>query len=422
MREDLLHYLWRLRRFDQQNLITTTGESVQIQQTGMLNTHAGPDFSNARIRIGETLWAGNVEMHLYASDWLSHRHQEDRAYDNVILHVVLDEDQPIFRKTGERIPCLELKEHIPLRLTSTYQKLLHNEHWIPCQHHFHTVNEMTKNMWLDRLLVERLENKTTIIGQILADHDNNWEVAFYQVLARNFGLKVNALPFELLAQRTPLKVLAKHKNFLFQIEALLFGQAGMLTEDVADDYAKRLKKEYGFLRKKYDLIPLKKEIWKFMRMRPANFPTIRIAQFAYLIYRSQSLFSKVLEVKDLKEIYELFKVDLHHYWKEHYRFDQLTKIRNKTLGKTTINLLIINTIAPFMFLYGKLRGGEDYKDKALELLEQLPPEKNSIIDRWQGLGMEVDSAYQTQSLLQLKNEYCSRKRCLECAVGNAILR
>lgn len=422
MREDLLHYLWRLRRFNQQQLFTTTGEPIQIQQTGTLNTHAGPDFSNARIRIGDTLWAGNVEMHLHASEWLSHKHQEDRAYDNVILHVVLDEDQPIFHQSGERIPCLELRQHIPLKITSIYQKLLHNEHWIPCQHQFFSASDITKSLWLDRLLVERLEQKTQVIASTLAKNRNNWEETFYQYLARNFGIKTNALPFELLAKNTPISILAKHKNFLFQIEALLFGQAGMLEETLQEDYPLRLQKEYHFLKAKYNLQPLNKEIWKFMRMRPANFPTIRIAQFAYLIYKSQGLFSKILEVESVEEIYQLFKIELHHYWKAHYQFDKPTKIRNKTLGKTTINLLIINTIVPFLFLYGKLRGGEEYQDKAFRLLEKLPPEKNSIINKWNELGMEASSAYRTQALLQLKNEYCNKKRCLECAVGNAILR
>lgn len=422
MQEDLLHYLWRLRRFNHQQLFTTTGEPLEIQQTGTLNIHAGPDFSDARVRIGDTLWAGNVEMHLNASEWLVHKHQEDRAYDNVILHVVLDEDQPIFRKSGQRIPCLELKHHIPLRVTSTYQKLLHSEHWIPCQYHFFQVTEMTKSLWLDRLLIERLEQKTEAIADALIKNGNNWEETFYQFLARNFGVKVNALPFELLAKNTPLNILAKHKNFLFQIEALLFGQAGMLSDDLEEDYPQRLKKEYDFLKTKYKLQALNKEIWKFMRMRPANFPTIRIAQFAYLIYKSQRLFSKILEVKSVEEVYDLFKVELHHYWKEHYVFSKPTKIRNKTLGKTTINLLIINTIVPFLFLYGKLRGGEEYKDIAFQLLESLPPEKNSIINNWNTLGMEATSAYRTQALLQLKNEYCNKKRCLECAIGSAILK
>lgn len=422
MQEDLLHYLWRLKRFDFTNLQTTEGEEVHIQQMGTLNTHAGPDFTDARIKIGNTLWAGNVEMHLNASEWITHKHQEDRSYDNVILHVVLDEDQPIFRRTGERIPCIEMKKRIPLKITSTYRKLLHNEHWIPCQHHFYSVSELTRNMWLDRLSVERLEHKTEAIAKILADNNNNWEETFYQFLARNFGVKVNALPFSLLAQQTPLITLAKHKKFLFQIEALLFGQAGLLTENLEEEYPISLRKEYQFLQKKHDLVPINGEMWKFMRMRPANFPTIRIAQFATLIYKSSQLFSKILEIEKMKDVYQLFRLELHHYWKTHYVFGKESRLRNKSLGKTTIQLITINTIIPFLFLYGKLRGGETYKDKALELLEELPPEKNSIINNWEHLGVEAPSAYQTQALIQLKNEYCKKQRCLECAIGNAILK
>ncbi|MEL7021635.1 MAG: DUF2851 family protein, partial [Bacteroidota bacterium] len=351
-----------------------------------------------------------------------HGHQQDRAYDNVILHVVLEEDQPIFRSTGTRIPCLELRARIPARIANIYQKLAHNEHWIPCQHHFHTVGNMTKNMWWDRLLVERLEHKTKKIAQVLDSTQQNWEVTFYRVLARSFGVKVNALPFELLAECTPLMLLAKHKNSLFQIEALLFGQAGMLDDDWDGDYPNRLKKEYAFLKKKYDLVPLKREIWKFMRMRPANFPTLRIAQFAYLIYRSQRLFSRLLVAETLSDIYDLFQVELHHYWKTHYTFDNTTVMRDKKLGKTTIDLFIINTIVPCLFLYGKRRAVPAYQEKAIHWLTQLSPERNRIIRHWQMLGVAVENAHHTQALLQLKNEYCNRKRCLECAVGHAILK
>jgi len=422
MREDFLHYVWRMKRLRLDDLQTTQGESIQIINFGRHNTHAGPDFLEARVKIGDTQWAGNVEMHLQASEWLRHQHQKDKAYNNVILHVVLEEDKAIHRENGERIPCLELKKRIPPKLSATYQKLQHNAHWIPCQHHFHSVSELTKNLWVDRLLVERLEQKTIYIAERLQQNTNNWEDTFYQILARNFGLKVNAEPFELVAIHTPHNIFAKHKSNLFQIEALLFGQAGLLEDDFEDAYPNALKKEYVFLKGKYQLTPIKPESWKFMRMRPANFPTIRLAQFATLTYQSLHLFSKVLEVKTLKDIEQLFEVALSDYWLTHYVFDKETPKRNKTLGKSTIHLLVINTIAPFLFLYGAQRGIEEYKDLALQLLESIPAEKNSIIAQWNVLGMKPDSAYETQGLLQLKNEYCGRQRCLECSVGNAILK
>jgi len=422
MREDFLHYLWRTKRFHLDNLQSTQGEPLQIADFGKHNHHAGPDFLEAKVKIGETLWAGHVEIHLNASEWIAHKHQEDKAYDNVILHVVLEEDHPIYRDSGERIPCLELRKRIPPKIVKTYQKIVHNEHWIPCQHHFYSVSDIAKSMWLDRLLVERLEQKTVHIAQRLAQHNNAWEEVFYQILARNFGVKVNADPFELLAQSTPLNIFGKHKNNLFQIEALLFGQAGLLQKEFEDTYPKALQKEYQFLQKKYNLSPIKTESWRFMRMRPANFPSIRIAQFATLIHQSTHLFSKILEVESVKAIEKLFKVSLSDYWLNHYVFDKATAERKKTLGKSTIHLLIINTIVPFLFLYGTHKSIESYRDKALRLLEELKPEKNSIIEQWKMLGMEPETAYQTQALLQLKNEYCNKKRCLECSIGNSILK
>ncbi len=422
MKEDLLHYVWRFQRFDLHDLQTTEGESIQVQQTGDHNHNAGPDFLNARIKIGTTIWAGNVEMHLKSSDWTKHQHQKDLAYDNVILHVVLEEDENIQRQNGTRIPCLVLKKRIPNKLSKVYQKLLHNEFWIPCQHHFYAVGNMTKVLWLDRLLVERLESKIIFIENLLKENTNNWETTFYQILARNFGVKINATPFERLAKSLPLQILGKHKSNLFQVEALLFGQSGLLQNDFEDDYPKRLQKEFHFLQKKYQLTPLEKSNWKFLRMRPANFPTIRIAQFAQLIFQSVHLFSKVLAVRNVKEIENMFELKLSNYWQTHYVFDKVSVKRNKSLGKNAIHLFVINTIAPFLFLYGKSRDDDEYKDLAFRLLEELKPESNSIITKWKELGMEPDSAYQTQALLQLKNEYCDRKRCLECAVGNGILK
>ena len=422
MKEDFLHYLWRLKRFDFQNLRTTQGEEIIIQDVGEHNSNAGPDFLNARIQIGETLWAGNVEIHVRSSEWTKHQHQKDKAYNNVILHVVFEEDETAFRENGEAIPCLELTKRIPPKLSTSYIKLINNEYWIPCQHQLHTVKEITRNIWLDRLLVERLEQKTAYIKKVLDHNKYNWEETFYQILARNFGVKVNADPFELLARSIPLLTLAKHKSNLLQIEALLFGQAGLLEQDFEDDYPNQLKKEYQFLQKKYQLQAINTASWKFMRLRPANFPSIRIAQFATLIYQSVHLFSKVLAAQNVKEVENMFEVKLSNYWQTHYVFDKVSVKRKKSLGKGTIHLFVINTIAPFIFLYGQEKKEDRFKEKALQFLEELKPEKNSIISKWQELGIEPTSAYQTQALLQLKNEYCKNKRCLECAIGSAILK
>jgi hypothetical protein len=360
-------------------------------------------------------------MHLKSSDWITHQHQKDAAYDNVILHVVLDDDRSIVRKNGEQIPCLELRKRIPSKISKTYKKLIHNEHWIPCQYLIHKVPEITLNLWLDRLMVEKLEVKITEIEKSLVLNQNNWEGTFYQFLARNFGVKVNAEPFEQLAKSIPLLTLTKHKSNLLQIEALLFGQAGMLAHDFNDNYPKKLQKEYLFLKRKYNLKSIRSESWKFMRLRPANFPTVRIAQFATLLFQSVHLFSKMLAAKNVREIENMFEVTISNYWQNHYVFDKPSIKRSKSLGKSAIHLLIINTIVPFLFLYGKNKSEEHFKEKALQLLEELKPEKNNIIEKWKELGLEPASAYQTQALLHLKNNYCKAKKCINCAIGNSIL-
>jgi len=422
MQENFLHYLWRLGRFDQKNLQTTQGESLSIIQIGEYNTDAGPDFTNARLQIGDTIWAGNVEIHVNASEWIKHKHDSDKAYNNVILHVVLEEDQPIFRSSGERIPALELRKRIPKGVLASYQKLLHNEHWIPCQHHFYQVDEFTRNMWLDRMMVERLERKTIAIQKALELNMNSWADTFYQRLARNFGVKVNSDPFELLAKSIPLNILSKYKNSLLQIEALLFGQSGLLEETFEEEYPQKLQKEYLFLQQKHQLVPIRKETWKFLRLRPANFPTIRIAQFAQLIFQSAHLFSKMLVAQNVKELENMFELKLSNYWQTHYVFGKESTKRNKSLGTNTIHLLIINTICPFLFLYGKMKDEDSYKKKALQLLEELAPEKNSITKKWKELGVSIENAYQSQALIELKNEHCAKKKCLECGIGNKILK
>ncbi|MCB0569965.1 MAG: DUF2851 family protein [Phaeodactylibacter sp.] len=422
MKEDLLHYVWRMQRFSRTSLATTSNQAIEILQPGTYNTHSGPDFLNARIRIGDTLWAGNVEMHLKASDWFLHNHQADDAYNNVILHVVLEEDQPVPRGNGELIPCLEMKKRIPKKLAAHYLRLLHEASWIPCQAQLPEVHELTRNLWLGRLAAERLEHKAQALGQELKNNNENWEESFYQSLARSFGAKTNAEPMALLTHNTPLLLLAKHRSRLFQMEALLFGQSGLLQAAFEEEYPQSLQREYAFLQKKYRLTPLPAHSWKFMRLRPANFPTIRIAQLAALYYRSSNLFSKAMAAHDIRELENLFELKLSNYWWAHYAFDKASAWKPKALGKSTIHLIIINTIAPFLFLYGQRKGDTRFQEKALDLLEKLQPESNAIISRWRELGMPADSAFHTQALLQLKNEYCDHKRCLECAIGNAILQ
>jgi hypothetical protein len=438
MHEDFLHYLWRTHRFDLENLKTTNGEAIEIFHFGEYNTHAGADFQNARIRIAGIEWVGNVEMHIKASDWLAHGHQHDKAYNNVILHVVYEEDMPIPRIQNEptsinreEVPCLVLKDRISENIFKKYKYLLNNAAWIPCQTALPDVPQLVKDMWLERLVIERLERKTEEIALALVHNRNDWEETFYQFMARNFGMKVNAEPMIWLAQSLPHLILAKHKNKLSQIEALLFGQAGMLDGDFNDDYPNKLKKEYHFLKHKYQLNPIPIASWKYARMRPLSFPTVKLAQFAALIHRSSHMFSKVLDSEHITDVKNLFNIEVSEYWTAHYVLDTpvLSKDNKsekavksvKKLGAETIDLFLINTIIPFLFYYGKFKNAQEYKDRALQFLEKIKPEKNALTEGWQTLNMPAQNAAQSQAQIELKTRYCDAKQCLNCAIGNKIL-
>ncbi|MBL7776335.1 MAG: DUF2851 family protein [Saprospiraceae bacterium] len=418
MQEDFLHFLWRWRRFDLHDLRTTTGAAVEILHPGESNTDAGPDFFNARVRLDGTLWAGNVEIHLRASDWLAHRHDTDPAYDNVILHVVLEEDLPL----GQHLPCLELKGRIPPGLLDKYRRLRNERAWIPCAADFGSAPELLRHNWLDRLLVERLEGKTIEAAERVEACGQNWEEAFYRLLTRNFGLKINTGPFETLARGLPLRLLAKHQDQLFQLEAMLFGQAGLLADTLADDYPRALAREYQFLQHKYGLSPLAPGQMKFFRLRPSGFPSLRLAQLAALLHRRMPVLSRVLEARNSAELEALFQVEPSAYWSTHFRFDKTSEPKNKPPGREFVHLLLINTVAPFLFHYGRTHAAPEWQDRALQLLESLPPEANRVVEGWGALGQNAANAAQSQALLQLKNQYCSAGRCLECAIGTAILR
>jgi hypothetical protein len=422
MTEDFLHYVWRYKRFSWLNLQSTQGQSIELYLLGEHNHHAGPDFTNARIRIDDTLWAGNVEIHLKASDWLKHGHQDDPAYNNVILHVVLDEDLPIYRANGERLPCLELRHYILPNLQQAYLRLQHATEWVPCQNQWHEVPPLTQAMWLERLLVERLETKMTELQGRLESNRGDWEETFFQLLAKNLGLSANTEPFEQLARSLSFKLLSRHRDNLLHLEALLLGQAGFLETTFAEPYPLQLQETYRFFQKKFQLKPMDKSCWKFLRMRPANFPTVRIAQLATLIYRTEYLFGKVMAAKNGTELKNLLEHTLHAYWTTHYLLDKPAARSLKRLGETKIQLLIVNAIAPLLFLYGARNGETAYQERALQLLESAPAEDNHFIDGWKKMGVQPQSAGETQALLQLKQKYCSPRRCLHCAIGHAIFQ
>jgi hypothetical protein len=422
--EDFLHYVWKFRLFNRINLRTTEGEELEVYSAGIHNTNAGPDFQNARIRIGETTWAGNAELHISSSDWQKHGHTTDNAYDNVILHVVYRDDAPLLRADGRRVPTLELKDRISAELFNRYHNLVFgNQTIIPCEGTIATVDSLTLQNWLTRILVERMEKRSEAIIATLANNRGDWEETFYQFLAANFGFKTNALPFELLAKSLPQNILAKHKNSPLQIEALIFGQAGFLADELTDAYPQKLKAEYDFLRKKYNLTPIKNHLWKFLRMRPQNFPTIRLAQFAALIVQSNHLFSKILDTQDVKGLKDLFSnIHVNEYWLTRYRFDKESKPAGKSLGDASVNTLLLNTVAQFLFSYGKHLQLQHFISRSLKLLESIPAEQNNITADFVNLGLKINSAFESQAMLELKNNYCDYKKCLQCGVGIKILK
>jgi hypothetical protein len=422
LKEDFLHYIWKYKLFDTSNLLSQNDEQIEVINFGIHNTDAGPDFFNGKIKINQTIWAGNIEIHINSSDWLRHKHQIDKAYDNVILHVVFNNDRPIKDKNGIELPTIELKGLIEDKLIDRYNFLIRSKDWIPCGKQVKEVDEFTINSWINRLSIERLERKSAEIQESLKLNKNNWEETFYQYLFKYFGLKVNALPFELLAKNTSLKIIEKHNN-LFSIEAFLYGQSGYLEKAFNDEYYNKLQKEYHFLRLKFNLTPLDITMWKLLRLRPSNFPTIRISQLANLLNNHTRLFTKIIETNSVEELQKLFIVQASIYWNTHYQFiNEESSEKIKRIGINTINNIIINVIVPFTFVYGKSKQDESLINKSLNLLENVKSENNSIIKKWTELGLKSTNAMQTQSLIELKNNYCSQKKCLNCSIGNQIIQ
>jgi len=417
--EALLQYIWQNKLFYINGLTTIDGAAVEVINVGKPNNDAGPDFFNAKIKIGTTIWAGNVEIHTHASDWKKHNHLIDRAYDNVILHVVTVADCETFRTNGTKIPQMILK--FPAEILQNYTQLLYEKRDFFCEKRIREVPEIIINSWKSALLTERLQQKTAAIFEILFQNKNNWDDAFYAVLARNFGFSTNSEPFEQLAKSLPQNILAKHKNNILQIEALLFGQAGLLPMQSTDLYIIALKKEYDFLSKKYNLKPIDNSQWKLLRLRPDNFPHVRIAQFAALVMQSSRLFSKIVETPDIENLRKMFSCQPSEFWKTHYRFENSSSPKNKQMSRQSIDILLINTVVPMLFAYSEKRKNVSLKDAALTILEQLPPEKNAIITNWNAVGISTNSAAETQALIQLKKNYCDLKKCLHCRIGHKIV-
>jgi Protein of unknown function (DUF2851) len=417
MNERLLQYIWQFQYFNKNTLTTLEGEPLQIIHPGTHNTNQGPDFLDAKIKIGETIWAGSIELHLRSSHWNQHQHSSDKNYKNVILHVVWEQDVSV----ALPFQTLVLQSRVAKLLLKKYEGLMQANDFIPCQKIIHQVNDLTWASWKERLLVERLQQKSELVLGYLKINNNHWEEAFWWMLAKNFGIKVNSDAFEKMAQSIPITILAKHKNQIHQLEALLMGQAGLLENNFNEDYPLLLQKEFRFLQKKYQLQPVTVPLF-FLRMRPANFPSLRLAQLAMLVHKSLHLFTAVKESDTISEIKNLLNVTANDYWHYHYVLDEPAAYKKKNLGAQMIENILVNTVITVLFAYGWHHNDNNYKDKALRWLEEINPEKNSITKGFAELNVGNKNAFDSQALIQLKNVYCSKKRCLDCAVGNKLLK
>ncbi|MBI3234361.1 MAG: DUF2851 family protein [Bacteroidetes bacterium] len=420
-KEELLHFIWQHGLFDVYQLKTVEGQPLLILDKGILNTDSGPDFTNAMIEIDGIKWAGNIEIHINTSDWNKHKHQYDKSYNNTILHVVYIHDKNIQTEDQNDLPILELKDRIPNIYIEKYKFLQLNKDHIACKKSFKDIRGITKEHWLSRLISERLINKSATIKELLNKEKFNWEQTFYILLASNFGFKINNESMRFLAQSVPLNILAKYKDSLLQLEAILFGQAGFLEVELNDSYHQKLRAEYIHLKKKFTLSTLPPSIWKMMRTRPVNFPTIRIAQFASLIHKSSFLFSKIMDIKHFKEAFDLFDCEASTYWDTHYQFGEESIFRKKKIGKNSIENILTNTVIPMMYLYGMEKNQDSYCEKAIDFLYEIPAEKNYIISEWMDIGWTPKNMADSQSLIHLKNNYCNQKKCLSCNIGKEIL-
>lgn len=421
MKEDFLHHVWQFKKFNTQGLTTVQGEPVQIVNGGQYLQLAGPDFFNAQVIIGGQKWAGNVEIHIKSSDWYLHSHERDANYDNVILHVVWEHDTEVLRKDQSEIPVLELKNHIDTKLLAGYNALASAKTWIFCEKELETLSSFVVDNWKERLFFERLERKSLPILQLAKETNSDWEAVLFCFLAKNFGLNANGEVFYEIAKSLPFSIVRKESFDAENIEALLFGRAGLLDVEFEDVYAKNLQSQYAYMVRKYSLEDVFVNSVEYFRHRPDNFPTVRLSQLGQLYHGSQNLFSKIITATTLEELYSIFNVQASVYWQTHYRFDKESPKKRKPLSHSFIDLLIINTVIPFKFAYGRSTG-KDNSEELVALMQQLAPEKNAVIDKFKTFKMATQSAYDSQSLLQLKNEYCNHKRCLQCALGLELLK
>ena len=421
MKEDFLHYIWQYKKFDFSNLTTVSGELLTITNCGNYLQRTGPDFFNAQIVLGNQKWAGNIEIHIKSSDWYLHHHEKDTNYDNVILHVVWEHDTPVFRKDNSEIPVLELKKYISKKNLENYQALVSQKSWIYCESQIASIDSFVLTNWQERLFIERLERKYIPIELLLKETENDWEAVLFCLLAKNFGLNTNGETFLKIAKSIPFTIIRKESAEVENLESLLFGTADLFPVDAEDSYTKELKKRFEYISQKHKLEKILIEPVQFFKHRPDNFPTIRLAQLAMLYHKQQNLFSKVIVVKTVAALFQLFEITISDYWQTHYQFDKESPKKKKQFSKSFIDLLIINTIVPIQFAYAKSQGKEA-SESLIDLLREVAAEKNIIIEKFSIFGIKAKNAFESQSLLQLKNEYCNHSKCLQCVVGIQLLK
>ena len=421
MKEDFLHYVWQYKKFDFSNLKTCSGEKLTIINVGQYLKNSGPDFFNAQIVIGNQKWAGNVEIHVKSSDWYLHNHENDENYDNVILHVVWENDVPVFGKSNSEIPVLCLKDFVSKELLNNYHYLTTEKKWIFCENDLVTVDEFVFNNWLERVFFERLEKKSQLIENLLLQTNYDWEAVLFCMLAKNFGLNTNGETFLKIAQSIPFSVIRKESFEIENLEALFFGYSGLLNSDLEHKYPQILLSRFNYLVQKHQLVVPIIPPLIFFKLRPENFPTIRIAQLAMLYNKQQNLFSKIMDCNSIDEIYKLLDADVSIYWQNHYHFEKANTTKKRKITKSFIDLIIINTIVPLQFSFAKYNG-KDNDEIVLYLLRELKPEANNIIDKFQNIGIKSTDAFMTQSLIQLKTEYCNKHKCLSCSIGLELLK
>ena len=417
--EDYVQFAWKFRLFKHKNLIHND-DPLEIIDPGEQNNSSGPDFFNARIKLGKTIWAGNIEVHIRASDWFRHEHHKDPAYDSIILHVVLKNDEEIFRMNGEQIPALEMQ--LVQSHFEEYCKLVMNNQEVPCNHKIRNIDKVFLHDWISKMMIERLQDKTNKVIQTLEENKYDWEETFYRFLGKSFGFRINSLPFSMLAETVPLKVLLRLRDNPLSVNAILYGQAGFLEDIISGDkYYDALRKEYTSIRSILPQRILHAHSWQFMRSRPANFPSIRISQFASLVIKKFPLFADILECRKIPELREMFLLSTGKYWENHMLFGRTSRKRNYSMGRDSADIIIINAILPVLFAYAGFRKRTDIKDRVLRFLEELPPEKNIFVNKWKNSGIVPGNAFDSQALLHLTKNYCRARKCLECVIGSKII-